>query len=363
MLRTKLRLLQEAKIAAAISEIGVYEAKITSKGESSVKRQLSTSDESSANTAKKPRTLWTDSDVRRLVQARTLHNNKFQEHNNNMNQKWDIVTDTYNNGSQQSETNTYYSLDLPLEPEEHRTKDVIKHKFEDVLGEFRNIILFEDPSYVANQIKLRVHQGPKKDQAEVETQIMTELKTRKRKFRFYDLMVEFGWHERDVCKPKERLSASGDRFASSSSSSASSSCGSTPAKGSSIEEDGGRQSDGEEDAAGRLGGGKSDGKTGKPPGRPKGAQRNSDAVANLMQAMEKSEQERRNHEKEMTGSLKDLLKEVLAPRAIVQNGGPGWGAPPWAYGWGCPPGSGGGGGWGAPPQGGGGLGGDFPYFH
>ena len=99
----------EAKIAAVISEISVYEAKITSKGESSVKRQLSTSDESSANTAKKPRTLWTDSDVRRLVQARTLHNNKFQEHNNNMNQKWDIVTDTYNNGSQQSETNTYYS--------------------------------------------------------------------------------------------------------------------------------------------------------------------------------------------------------------------------------------------------------------
>ena len=110
------------------------------------------------------------------------------------------------------------------------------------------------------KIKVRVHKGPKKDHAEVETEIMTELETRTRKFHFYDLMVEFGWHERDVCKPKKRLSASGDRFASSSSSSASSSCGSTTAKGSSIEEDGGRQSDCEEDAYGRLGVGKSDGK-------------------------------------------------------------------------------------------------------
>ena len=57
----------EAKIAAVISEIGVYEAKISNKGESSVKRQLSTSDESSANTVQKARTLWIDSDVRRLV--------------------------------------------------------------------------------------------------------------------------------------------------------------------------------------------------------------------------------------------------------------------------------------------------------
>ena len=80
-----------------------------------------------------------------------MNNNKFQEHSNNTNQKWDIVTDTFNNGSQQSETNTDFSLDLPLEPEEHRTKEVIKLKFEDVLGEFCNILLFEDPSYIANQ--------------------------------------------------------------------------------------------------------------------------------------------------------------------------------------------------------------------
>ena len=46
----------EAMIAALSSEIGVYEAKISSKGKSSVKRQLSTLDESSANTAKKGRT-------------------------------------------------------------------------------------------------------------------------------------------------------------------------------------------------------------------------------------------------------------------------------------------------------------------
>ena len=45
-----------AMIAALSSQIGVYEAKISSKGKSCVKRQLSTSDESSANTAKKGRT-------------------------------------------------------------------------------------------------------------------------------------------------------------------------------------------------------------------------------------------------------------------------------------------------------------------
>ena len=61
-----------------------------------------------------------------------------------MNQKWDIVTDAFNNGLQQSETNTYYSLDLPLEPQKHRTKEVIKHKFEDILSEFRSILLFQD---------------------------------------------------------------------------------------------------------------------------------------------------------------------------------------------------------------------------
>ena len=84
--------------------------------------------------AKKGRTSWTDNEVRRLVQARTLHNDKFQYHNRNMNQKWDIVTDTFNNGSQQSETNTTYLLDLPLEPEKRRTTEVIKHKFEDILS-------------------------------------------------------------------------------------------------------------------------------------------------------------------------------------------------------------------------------------
>ena len=46
----------KAMIAAISSEIGMYEAKISSKGESSVNSQLATSDESSANTAKKGRT-------------------------------------------------------------------------------------------------------------------------------------------------------------------------------------------------------------------------------------------------------------------------------------------------------------------
>ena len=142
---------QEAKIAAIISEIRVYEAKFSSKEESGVKRQLPTSDENSANTVKKARTLWTDNDARRLVQARTLHNDIFQEHNNNTNQKRYIVTDTFNNGSQQSDTNKYYSLELPLEPEKHRTKEVIQHKFKDIVSEFRSILLFEDPSYIVNQ--------------------------------------------------------------------------------------------------------------------------------------------------------------------------------------------------------------------
>ena len=100
-----------AKIAAIISEIGVHEAQISSKRESSAKRQLSTLDESSANTAKKgrSRTPWTDSEVKCLVQARTLHTNKFQEYNKkSLNQKWDVVTDTFNNGSQQS--NTVFAL-------------------------------------------------------------------------------------------------------------------------------------------------------------------------------------------------------------------------------------------------------------
>ena len=44
------------------------------------------------------------------------------------------------------------------------------------------------------KIKVRVHKGPKKDHAEVETEIMTELETRTRKFHFYDLMpLTHGW--------------------------------------------------------------------------------------------------------------------------------------------------------------------------
>ena len=90
-----------------------------------------------------------------------------------MNQKWDVVTDTFKNGSQQADTKAFYLLNFLLYPEVHATKVVIKHKFEDMVREFRSILLFEDLFYIVNQMKKMAHEGPKKNQAEVETDIIT----------------------------------------------------------------------------------------------------------------------------------------------------------------------------------------------
>ena len=92
----------KAMIAAISSEIGMYEAKISSKGESSVKRQLSTSDESVRPTLQRKvglSELIVKSDALCRPEPSVHSNDKFQENNSNMNQKWNIVTDTFNNGS------------------------------------------------------------------------------------------------------------------------------------------------------------------------------------------------------------------------------------------------------------------------
>ena len=101
---------------------------------------------------------------------------RIQEHINNMDQKWGINTD--------SRHKYYYLLNLPLDlevlsSEKQRTKEVIKG----IDSEFCSILLYEDPSYGVTQINMRVHIiliwvhiiywfewsffGPKKDQAEV----------------------------------------------------------------------------------------------------------------------------------------------------------------------------------------------------
>ena len=85
---------------------------------------------------------------------------RIQEHINNMDQKWGINTD--------SRHKYYYLLNLPLDlevlsSEKQRTKEVIKG----IDSEFCSILLHEDPSYGVTQINMRVHIGPKKDQAEV----------------------------------------------------------------------------------------------------------------------------------------------------------------------------------------------------
>ena len=167
---------------------------------------------------------------------------------------------------------------------------------------------------------------------------MTEHETRKRKFRSYDLMIQFGWHSRDLCRPHGDEADELELDANLSPLAIYLSFGPTPAKGSSIGEAGCRQSDGKAWWCGVKG----DGKTGNPPGRPKGTQRNSDAVANLVQAMEKSEQERRNHESACTLSRHVSFITIGKKAGFLRSNSAEWprrgwmGSPPWAYEFGCP---------------------------
>jgi hypothetical protein len=78
----------KTKISATESAISGYETKIKNRSVGKpVKLSLSTSGDADEQPTKKPRTVWTDDDVERLVHARTKHNEKFQEHCNNMGQK------------------------------------------------------------------------------------------------------------------------------------------------------------------------------------------------------------------------------------------------------------------------------------
>ena len=83
----------EAKISTLQTQISGYESKI----ECSARRTLSLAVEPAS--VKKARIVWIDTDVKRLVYARTENNHRFQEHNNNMGQnlpqKWDIVTSAF----------------------------------------------------------------------------------------------------------------------------------------------------------------------------------------------------------------------------------------------------------------------------
>jgi hypothetical protein len=180
----------KTKISATECAISGYETEIKNRKIGKlVKESLSTSGDVDEQPTKKPRTVWTDDDVERLVHARTKHNEIFQEHHNNMRQKWDIVTAAYNDGFVSPvEGRQFPALDTEL----HRPKNTVKHKFEDILAEFRNIVRLEDPQNQAAQIQRLQHA----DIADVEADILAELEMKKGKFRFYNIMVKCGWRER-----------------------------------------------------------------------------------------------------------------------------------------------------------------------
>ena len=321
------------KTASLELAIKNFEAK-QQKSQGGVKRQLSTASEEGSE--KRQRTVWTLEDVTRLIHARTMLNDIFQQHNNNMLQKWDLVTAAFNNGFSHKDK-TF--PELPAD--KHLGKDVVKHKFEDLTANMRRICMAEEPTKKASMINQKTYEGSKRDVAEIENEIMEEIAERKRKFRFYEIMCECGWRERDICNPKPRMNVGTSDTVSMTSSSCStpvskqSSTAATPSSQATDLEDGGRLSDGDYQVKGRLGGGATDSKTGNAVGRPRGTQRNTTVVADIMKTIEKSERDRREQEKESGSALVQVLKEALsrdrAPSAMQMPWGGGWG------GWGGPP--------------------------
>jgi hypothetical protein len=120
-----------------------YEAKL----ESSVRLSLSLTND----TAKNPRTMWSEDDVKRLIHARTEHNTSSRSTTTIWLKSGILLPLHLTRALRRLFNDSVTSaggpcIFDPLPEELHRVKDTIKHKFEDVVAEFRNILRSPAPT-------------------------------------------------------------------------------------------------------------------------------------------------------------------------------------------------------------------------